>query len=94
MVKVRGHRIEPAEVEAALSEHENVREAAVFVRGEGLDARLVACIVPVREPGPSLLAMKGHSAERLPRYMILDELVVMPSLPRTANGKLDHERLA
>jgi amino acid adenylation domain-containing protein len=93
MVKVRGHRIEPAEVEAALLEHENVREAAVFVRGKGLDARLLACIVPVREPAPSLLAMKGHSAERLPRYMILDELVVVPSLPRTANGKLDHERL-
>ncbi|HTQ46180.1 MAG TPA: amino acid adenylation domain-containing protein [Polyangiaceae bacterium] len=94
MLKVRGHRIEPAEVEAALSEHENVREAAVFVRGEGLDARIVACIVPRREPAPSLLAMKGHSAERLPRYMILDELVVVPNLPRTANGKLDHERLA
>lgn len=93
MVKVRGHRIEPAEVEAALSEHENVREAAVFVRGEGLEARLVACIVPAREPAPSLLAMKGHSAQRLPRYMIPDELVVAPSLPRTANGKLDHERL-
>jgi clorobiocin biosynthesis protein CloN4 len=94
MLKVRGHRIEPAEVEAAISEHENVREAAVFVRGEGLDARLVACIVPVREPAPSLLAMKGHTAQRLPRYMILDELVVVPSLPRTSNGKLDHERLA
>ncbi len=94
MVKVRGHRIEPAEVEAALSEHENVREAAVFVRGEGLDARLVACIVPARDPAPSLLAMKGHSAQRLPRYMIPDELVVVPNLPRTPNGKLDHERLS
>lgn len=93
MVKVRGHRIEPAEIEAALSEHENVLEAVVLLRGEGIDARLVACIVPAREPAPSLLAMKGHSAERLPRYMIPDELLVVPSLPRTANGKLDHGRL-
>lgn len=94
MVKVRGHRIEPGEIEAALSEHDNVREAVVFVRGEGLEARLIACIVPARDPAPSLLAMKAHVAERLPRYMIPDELVVTTSLPLTANGKLDHERLS
>lgn len=93
LVKVRGHRIELGDVEAALAEHEDVREVAVVVRGEGPEARLVACVVPARDPAPSLLTLKGHSAQRLPRYMILDELRVLPRLPRTTNGKLDHALL-
>jgi amino acid adenylation domain-containing protein len=93
LVKVRGHRVELGDVEAALLEHENVEEVAVVVHGEGPEARLVACVVPSREPPPSLLSLKGHSAERLPRYMILDEVKVFDRLPRTRNGKLDHELL-
>ena len=93
LVKVGGHRVELGDIEAALLEHENVREAAVLVRGQGPDARIVACVVPSRQPPPSLLALKGHSAQRLPRYMIPDEVKVLSGLPRTTNGKLDQETL-
>src|SRR5262249_13673092 len=44
-VKVRGHRIELGEVESALSEHEQVREAVVVVKGEGEEKRLVGYVV-------------------------------------------------
>ncbi len=93
LVKANGYRIELGDVEAALLEHGAVREVAVVVRGTGNLARLVAYVVAASDPAPSLLGLKKHSAERLPRYMILDELIVLPTLPRTPNGKIDYERL-
>ncbi len=94
MVKIRGYRIEPGDVEAALQEHPAIHEAAVVVSGAGLEARLVAFIVPAGAEVPSLLEMKRHCAARLPRYMIVDEVRVLPALPRTRNGKLDRQRVA
>ncbi|TMR02590.1 D-alanine--poly(phosphoribitol) ligase [Actinomadura soli] len=94
MVKLRGHRIELGEIETVLAGMERVGEAALLVVGEGTHARLHAFVVPA--PGgaaPSLLAAKRHCAERLPRYMIIDALHVLPDLPRTANGKTDRTRL-
>jgi flavin reductase (DIM6/NTAB) family NADH-FMN oxidoreductase RutF len=94
MVKVRGHRIELGEVEAALATHADVAEAAVAVRPSGDDARLVALIVARQGRAPGVLALKRHSAERLPRYMIIDEARVVSDLPRTRNGKLDRPAVA
>ncbi len=92
MVKVRGYRIELGEIEAALQSSLRVREAAVVTRGEGLAAKLVACVA-VHGDAPSLLEVKRLCAERLPRYMIVDELRVLDSLPRTRNGKVDRATL-
>ncbi|MEU6356325.1 amino acid adenylation domain-containing protein [Streptomyces sp. NPDC047072] len=92
-VKVRGHRVELGEVEGALESHPDVSEAAVTVLGTGVDARLTACLV-LREGRPGSLALRRHCAERLPRYMIPDEFVVVPALPRTTNGKTDRTVLA
>lgn len=94
MVKVRGHRIEPGDIEAALAEHPALHEVAVMVAGTDLDARLVAFIVPAGAEAPSLLEMKRHCAERLPRYMIIDALQVVSALPRTGNGKIDRQLLS
>ena len=87
MVKIRGHRVELGEVEAALMTHPDVTEAAVAAVGSGIDARLVAFLVTSREP--PLLEIKRHCAERLPRHMIVDRVVVLEELPRTRNGKID-----
>jgi clorobiocin biosynthesis protein CloN4 len=87
MVKVRGHRIELGDIEAVLETHPAVREVAVAVIGEGMAARLKAYVAG--EKPPTLLDLKRHCAERLPRYMIVDELAVVGSLPRTRNGKVD-----
>jgi amino acid adenylation domain-containing protein len=94
MVKLRGHRVELGEVETALGAHPDVAEAAAVIHGTGLDARLQAFIVT--RPGASLsvLAIKRHCAQRLPRYMIVDDVHFVPLLPRTRTGKTDRRALA
>ncbi|MEJ2858902.1 MULTISPECIES: amino acid adenylation domain-containing protein [unclassified Saccharothrix] len=87
MVKVRGNRVELGDIEAALQAHPAVSQVAVTVRGTGLEARLVAHVVAVGEFG--LLDAKRHCAGLLPRHMIVDEVRLLPTLPRTATGKLD-----
>lgn len=89
MVKVHGHRVEPGEIEAAISCHPDVEEASVVVRGVGQDARLEAFVVPVAGRTFGTLAVRRHSAERLPPYMIPDRIHFVAGLPRTANGKVD-----
>lgn len=88
-VKVRGHRIELGDIEAALEDHPAIHEAAVTVKGTGLEARLIAFVVYANGVVPSLLEMKRQCAERLPRYMIVDEVRTISALPRTRNGKID-----
>ncbi|MEV4636645.1 amino acid adenylation domain-containing protein [Actinoplanes sp. NPDC049548] len=93
MVKVRGHRIELGEVETAIASHPQVAAVAVVVVGSGLEARLHAAVVARPGQRPSLLALKGHCAARLPRYMIVDTVSHVDDLPRTANGKTDRAAL-
>ena len=92
MLKIRGHRIEPGEIEVRLQSHPAVEDAVVVARGAGSAARLVAAIVAPTSP-PSLIAVKVFLANMLPRHMLVDELVVLDSLPRTPNGKVDRRRL-
>lgn len=92
MVKIRGYRIELGEIESVLQSHTGIDAAAVVVRGEGLSARLTAFLA-CHGPPPSLLEVKRLCAERLPRYMIVDELRVLDALPRTRNGKVDRAEL-
>lgn len=93
MVKVRGHRVELGDIEAALEVHSEVCEAAVVVVGEGLEARLVAFLVPTDAARVSLIDIKRHCAARLPRYMIVDSVRFVDTLPRTRNGKIDRLKL-
>ncbi len=93
MVKVRGHRIELGDIEAALATHPGVSDVAVVVTGSSLEARLVA-FLEAADPPPSLLAIKRFCAERLPRYMIVDEVRPVDRLPRTRNGKIDRIALS
>jgi acyl-coenzyme A synthetase/AMP-(fatty) acid ligase len=88
MVKIRGHRVEPGEVEAALLAHAEIRDAAVVAAGAGIDARLVAFLVAGAH-APPLLEIKRHCAGRLPRHMIVDRAIFLRELPLTRNGKVD-----
>nr|WP_246496933.1 amino acid adenylation domain-containing protein [Sphaerisporangium rubeum] len=93
LVKVRGHRVELGEIEAALGSLGSVAEVAVLAAGEGVRSRLHAFVVPAPGRRPSLLEVKRRCAERLPPYMIVDHLRVLDALPRTPNGKTDRVRL-
>jgi amino acid adenylation domain-containing protein len=94
MVKIRGNRVELGEVDAALLQHPSVREAATLVSGEGLSARLIAFVGTGDAKAPTLLEIKRHCAERLPRHMIPENLHALGALPRTVNGKIDRQLLA
>jgi clorobiocin biosynthesis protein CloN4 len=93
MAKVRGHRIEPGEIEAALSAHADVERAVVLITGSGPDARIHAVVRPQSGRHPELGALRAHCARYLPRYMVVDTLSLVDAIPLNANGKVDRARL-
>jgi amino acid adenylation domain-containing protein len=93
-VKVRGFRVEPGEVAAAVAGHPAVLEALVLLRAdEAGESRLTCYLVPRAGDAPSLPQLRAFLAESLPDPMLPTALVVLAELPRTANGKLDRRRL-
>ncbi|WP_326682200.1 non-ribosomal peptide synthetase [Streptomyces sp. NBC_01237] len=85
-LKVRGFRIEPAEVEAALTGHPDVAHATVTGDGE----RLIGYLVP---PDVDVAAVREHAARTLPDYMVPSVFVTLDRLPLTGNGKVDRKAL-
>ncbi|MEV7676575.1 amino acid adenylation domain-containing protein [Streptomyces sp. NPDC088752] len=93
-VKLRGHRIEPGEIEAALRAHPSVRAACVVVREDRPGDRvLTAYVVPVPGRTPDPAALIAHVGGRLPAYMVPSAVQTLDALPLTANGKLDRAAL-
>lgn len=94
-VKVRGHRIELGDIEAALATREDVREAAVLAHGDAsAGTRLVAYVVASGGASPSSRDLQHGLRERLPQSMVPTGFVLLPDLPRTAHGKVDVKALA
>jgi amino acid adenylation domain-containing protein len=94
LVKVRGHRIELGEIETILSQHPQVKEVAVLIQGEGMQAGIGAYLVPANGAKVTLLAIKKYCSEKLPRYMIVDKVTLIEAMPRTRNGKIDRLKLS
>ncbi|HYU36207.1 MAG TPA: alpha/beta fold hydrolase, partial [Thermoanaerobaculia bacterium] len=92
-IKIRGHRIEPAEIEAMLAAHPDLREAAVAALDLAGEARLVAWIVPHPHSIDPRPILRPWLLTRLPEPMVPSEYVVVEALPRTPNGKLDRRTL-
>ncbi|QCK88550.1 amino acid adenylation domain-containing protein [Phreatobacter aquaticus] len=90
-VKIRGHRIEPEEIEIALAAHPAVTEAAVIVRGTDQDRRLHA-FVAVGEAGAAA-DIAPWLRQRLPDYMVPARIEALPHLPMTSHGKVDRAAL-
>ena len=93
-LKVRGFRVEPAEIELALARHPHVREAAVGLRGlaDGVDG-LVAYVV-ADDPAADSAELTAHLRAELPSYMVPTRCVLLDALPLTVTGKVDRAALS
>ncbi|MER7009269.1 amino acid adenylation domain-containing protein [Dactylosporangium sp. NPDC000555] len=91
-VKVSGIRLELEEVEAAVARHPGVRQCAAAVRG-GPDGpgRLVAYVVT--DDGTAPAGLRAFLRDSVPAHMVPADVVALPALPRTANGKVDRAAL-
>ncbi|MFT0474785.1 non-ribosomal peptide synthetase [Pseudomonas antarctica] len=92
-VKIRGFRIELGEIETRLLEHQAVREAVVLALESPSGKQLVAYLVSDADHGTLREALKAHLKSQLPDYMVPAHLIVLDSMPLTANGKLDRRAL-
>ncbi|ACR31379.1 non-ribosomal peptide synthetase [Burkholderia glumae] len=92
-VKVRGFRIEPGEIEAALLARPEVAEAVAVVQGDGDARRVVAHVVAAAGAAPDAAVLRAALAERLPAYLVPAAIGVLDALPTLPNGKLDRRAL-
>lgn len=99
-LKIRGFRVEPAEVEAALMQYPAVKEAVVTTSRkaeEFSEARLIAYVVlhndQLRSTKDVAPALREFLHQRLPEFMVPADFVWLERLPLTANGKVDRQAL-
>jgi amino acid adenylation domain-containing protein len=94
-VEIRGVRIEPQEVEAALEKHPGVTESAVVAVPDARGAtRLVAHVVAAGQPAPTTAQLRRFLIDWLPAAMLPAVFCVTDELPRTSGGKVDRRALA
>jgi amino acid adenylation domain-containing protein len=91
-IKVRGHRVEPSEIERVLCDQPGISEALVMLRQrEQGNPRLVAYVVSAQ---PLAAAALGAACRaQLPSYMVPDAFVALPAFPKTLNQKVDRNAL-
>ncbi|MFJ9817512.1 amino acid adenylation domain-containing protein [Streptomyces sp. NPDC101151] len=93
-VKIRGHRIEPGEIEATLRRHPAIHDAAVVAyETDTGDRELAAYAVPAAGRPCSAEEAEEFLAGALPSYLLPSRIMFLDALPLTANGKLDRRAL-
>jgi acyl carrier protein len=93
-MKIRGFRIDAAEIEAALRGIEGIRDAVVVGRADAREEmRLIAYFVPASHPAITATKLRKQLAQVLPDYMIPAVFVAIGEIPKTPNGKIDRLHL-
>ncbi|MGW5194399.1 amino acid adenylation domain-containing protein [Kribbella sp. NPDC004138] len=92
-VKIRGHRIEPGEVEAAFRSHPSVADALALVVGSGV-RRLAVAVVPAAGSAPDADGLREYVGGLLPGYMVPEQIEYVAAWPLSANGKVDRRAIA
>jgi amino acid adenylation domain-containing protein len=93
-VKINGYRIEPAEIEAAMRSHRDVKDVCVVAHADGNGPkRLVAYYVSSTEACLSVGELRESLASKLPQFMVPALFVALDSLPLSPNGKVDRAAL-
>lgn len=90
-VKVRGYRVELDEIEMTMAGHDGVSEAAAVLSPDGLRIRGFAKLLPGQEL--EIAELSRYLSERLPRYMVPDELEFCTAFTKTSTGKIDRKAL-
>ena len=96
-VKLRGFRIDLGDIESNLRQHKEVKEAVVLSKNfSDQDQRLVAFVVPRHHGGSrdqTGSQLRSFLKERLPEYMVPNDVVMIEEMPLNPNGKIDRNVL-
>ncbi len=92
-VKLRGYRIEPAEIEHLLSQQPGIEDSVVIIRETGGGKSLCAYMTAEAGPPPDMAALKDALRTRLPEYMVPTHMMQLQAIPLTPNGKVDRRAL-
>ncbi|OYD09603.1 non-ribosomal peptide synthetase [Paludifilum halophilum] len=91
-LKIRGFRVEPGEIESALTEHDSVRAAVVIGRGKP-GQNMTLCAYVIAEGKTDACILKNYLSKWLPDYMIPSHVVFMDQFPVKLSGKVDRKAL-
>lgn len=92
-VKLRGFRVEPGEIEAVLTRHPAVAQAAVFLDSSSAAGPRLVAWVTGRAGLPEVAPLRRHLEAELPAYLVPAVIMPVPELPLNANGKVDRAAL-
>ena len=92
-VKIRGHRIELGDIEAAISQYGDIREAAVTVREDNVGEKQLVGYLVAQQSQQLLSKLRIYLKAKLPEYMVPAVFVMMDEFPLTPNGKVDRRAL-
>ncbi|MBD2041488.1 non-ribosomal peptide synthetase [Microcoleus sp. FACHB-672] len=96
-VKIRGFRIELGEIEAVINQYPAIRKAVVIVLEDiSVNQRIVAYLVSansIADPSSLINTLRQFLKDKLPKYMVPSEFVILDTLPATPSGKVDRRAL-
>jgi len=92
-VKIRGQRVEPGEIEAAMQQHSAIGQSVVIARGQSADKYLVGFYTLARGQTCTAAELRQHLQRHLPTYLVPEKLIALETMPATRNGKVDRRAL-